>query len=240
MKRPMKILALSLLTFTAAPALAQSAVATETAPRLPYTVSADAETQWHLDRSYRLFGTSRSDSVGGISASVQVGRLAGGTLEVGAGYHSNNTNGVWAGQNEARLEEKTPSLSALLRWSPHRWLEPHVRLSADITRAQLRLTLGNGRILEDQQWAPAGSAGAGLRLRTGTLTTGLGGGKLGVAGAIIIEGGFRVGAPYSFDVATPAPADEKVAGDRIPAASTQVGNLERMQPYLRLSFALLI
>jgi hypothetical protein len=235
--------ALALLPLTwlaAAPALAQPAVATQPSSQLPYTLSIDAETQWHLDRNYRLFGADRADSVGGFSASVQLSRLAGGTLELGAGYHYNTSRGTWAAANEASLDEYTPSLSALLRWAPYRWLEPHVRVAAEITRANLTLTMSNGRYLEDSVWAPAGSAGLGLRLRTGVLTTGLRNGTLGVAGALIIEGGFRMGVPYTFDVSSPAPADRKLADDRIPTSSTSVGTLERSQPYLRLSFALLI
>jgi len=231
-------LALSLLAST--PALAQTTVADQPAPRLPFTFSIDAETQWHLDRSYRIFGTDRADSVGGVSASMQLRRVAGGMLELGAGYHSNTSRGVFAAENEAKLEEKTPSLSALLRWAPYRWLEPHLRVAAEVTNAQLHLTMNNGRSMQDEVWSPAGSAGLGLRLRTGTLTTGLQGGKLGLAGALIVEGGFRLGAPFTFDVAPPAPGDKKLADDRIPAASTPVGTLDRAQPYLRISFALLI
>jgi hypothetical protein len=232
-------LALTLSLLAAAPALAQPTVATKVEPKVPITFSIDAETRWRLDRGYRVLGTDRADSVGGVSLSVQVRRLAGGMLEVGAGYHTNTSSGTWAGENLIKLEERTPSLSALLRWSPRRWLEPHVRLAADVTQAKLRLTLP-ARALEDELWSPGGSAGAGLRLRTPALTTGLAGGKLGIAAALIIEGGFRVGAPLSFDVAPPAPADQKVADDLTPASRTSLGDLGRAQPYLRLSFALLI
>ena len=239
MKR-LVLLVLTLPLLAAGPALAEPQLSTRPELRLPLTLSIDTETQWRVDDNYRLFGTDRSTNPGGISASLQVGRLAGGTLELGAGYHGNTSTGTFAAQNQAQLEERTPSVSALLRWPLHRWLEPHLRLAADITHAKLGLTLGTGTLLEDAVWSPGGSAGAGLRLRTGALSTSLNGGKLGIAGAFIIEGGFHVGAPYSFDVSSPKPANEKLANDRIPAGSTPLGSLGRAQPYLRLSFALLI
>jgi hypothetical protein len=237
----MKCLALTLVLLAAAPALAEPGVSTRPELLLPVTVSLDVETQWHLDDSYRLFGTDRTPTHSGLSASLQAGRLAGGRLELGAGLHGNTSTAAFAGQNEAQLEERTPSLTALLRWSPYRWLEPHLRVAADLTRARLRLTVSNSATtLEDTVWSPGASAGAGLRLRTGTMTTALNGGRFGIAGALIIEGGFHLGVPYTFSASAPRPGDEKLANDRIPAASTPLGNLGRAQPYLRLSFALLI
>ena len=241
MKPPVKRLALPLVLLAAGPALAEPRISTRPEPQLLVTVSLDVETQWHLDRSYRLLGTDRTPTHSGLSASLQAGRLAGGRLELGAGFHGNTSTGPFAGQNEAQLEERTPSLSALLRWSPYRWLEPHLRVAADLTRAKLRLAMSNSATtLEDTAWSPGGSAGVGLRLRTGTLSTALNGGRLGIAGAVIIEGGFHLGLPYAFDVSSPKPSDEKLANDRIPAGSTPLGDLGRAQPYLRLSFALLI
>jgi hypothetical protein len=238
----MKRLALALSLFAATPALAEPVVATQAPPlRLPLTISLDADTQWHLDRSYRLFGTGRTDTAGGVSATLQVRRVAGAMLEVGAGLHGRESGrAVWGGVNQAELSELTPSLSALLRWPMHRWVEPHVRLTADVTHASLDLTMGNGLKLGDDVWVAGGSAGAGLRLRTSALSTGLAGGKLGIAFALAVEGGFHVGAPYSFNVAPPKPADDKIANDRIPATATSIGNFGRSQPYLRLSLSLLI
>jgi hypothetical protein len=237
----MNCLIVTLVMLAGGPALAEPQVSARPEPRLRVTVSLDVETQWHLDQSYRLFGTDRTATQSGISASLQVGRLAGGMLELGAGFHGRSSTAAFEGQNEAKLDEGTPSLSALLRWAPYRWLEPHLRVAGDLTRAKLRLATSNSATaLEDTVWSPGGSAGLGLRLRTGTLMTALNGGKLGLAGALIIEGGFHLGVPYSFAVSPPAPSDQKLANDRIPAGRTPLGDLGRAQPYLRLSFALLI
>jgi hypothetical protein len=242
MRAPRKRLALTLVMLAAGPALAEPQVSARPEPPSRLTASLDVETQWHLDQSYRLFGTDRTATQSGVSASLVAGHLAGGLLELGAGFHGHTSAAPFnAGQNQAHLEEYTPSLSALLRWAPYRWLEPHLRLAADLTRAQLRLTVSNSAtVLEDTVWSPGGSAGVGLRLRTGRLATALNGGRMGIAGALIIEGGFHLGVPYSFSVSPPTPSDEKLANDGIPAGSTPLGDLGRAQPYLRLSFALLI
>jgi hypothetical protein len=232
----------ALLSLLATPALAQTTLVEQPSapPRLPLTLSVDAHRQWHLDRSYRLFGTQRSDVTGGISAALQVRRLAGGFLDLGAGIHWSSYNARWEQGNDAERDEVTPSLSAVLRWPVHRLIEPQVRVAGDLTRATLRLTMADGGVLEAGRWSPGASVGAGLRLRTPVVKTALGAGTVGFAGALIIEGGMHVGAPISFDLARQVPADKKLADDRIPAANVPVGDLGRTEPYLRISFALLI
>lgn len=225
----------------ATPALAQPTVsAPAPEPKLPLTLSVDSHLQWHQDRSYRLFGTDRTGAAGGLSAALEVRRLGRGILDLGAGLHGGGGSSRGGEIGETDLSLLTPSLSATLRWPVGRWLQPQVRVAADLTWARLRLTMGEGSVLEDRAWSPGASAGAGLRLQTPTMSTGLRGGTWGLAVALIVEGGMHVGAPLSFQVARPKPADEKVAADRIPAASVPVGDLGRVEPYLRISLALAI
>jgi hypothetical protein len=235
----MKTLALLSLLITA-PALAQTTVTARPEPRAPFTLSIDTQRQWHRDQSYRLFGTRRSDLDQGLSATVEVGRVGRGLLDVGAGVQWSDATATWGGGNEAKRDQITPLLSAALRWPVHRWFQPHLRVAGDLTRAHLRLTTNEGGVFEDRLWSPGGSVGAGFRLTTGTLSTALRGGGLGFAAALVFEGGMHVGAPLSFDVARPTPADKKVAADQIPAASVPVGDLGRTEPYLRISLALSI
>jgi hypothetical protein len=242
MKRSvLTVVALAAVIFAwAAPASAQPTVqAQPEAPRLPLTFSVDMHRQWHLDRGYRLFSGDRSNGDGGVSVLYDVRRLGSGTLSLGAGLHGNDLTGTVASAHEADLGLLTASLSALLRFSPYRWLEPHVRLAGDLTRGDFGFTTSEGIKFSDHALSPGASLGAGLRLRTGTITTALGKG-LGLAGALIVEGGFHYGAPLSFDLSPPRPSDEKVASDRIPSSPVSIGSLGTSQPYLRISFALLL
>jgi hypothetical protein len=234
----MRTLTIALLSLLATPALAQTVVERPAEPRLPLTLGIDVQTQWHVDRSYRLFGTSRADAGAGLSAALQVAQLGRGRLDLGAGVQWSSETATWEQNNDARRSQVTPSLAAVLRWRVHRWFEPHLRVACDATRATLRLTTGDGVRYEDAVWVPGASAGAGFRLRTSPITMALGGRAF--AGALIVEGGFHVGPPLSFDLQREAPADKKLAADRIPAAATSVGDLGRTEPYLRISFALLI
>jgi hypothetical protein len=220
----------------AATASAQPTLIAQPDLRHPLTLSVDVEPQWQRDRSYDHF--KHDDPDRGVSALLEVARLARGTLSLGAGLHGNDlANGGPAAPDIGFL---VPSVSALLRWSPHRWIEPHVRLSADLTHAHLTLDLRDGNIYEDSRWSAGGSAGAGLRLRTGTLATALNGGRLGLTGALIVEGGVHLGQPLSFEVTRRTPADARIAADRLPASSTRIGDLGRSHAYLRISFALLL
>jgi hypothetical protein len=236
----MKRLVLVLLLASGAARATENVVA-QPAPRLPLQLSLDVDTAWHLDSSYRLFSADRSDASGGVSVALDVHRLARGTLAVGAGLHGGSDDAsLYQGDLQATLDVSTPSLFATLRWPVRRWLQPHVRLAVDGTWGKLVITPGDGNALVGHAFSPGGSAGAGFSLRTGTLTTALRGGTLGLAGAFIVEGGFHLGAPLNFDLTRQRPADDKLANDRLPAGSTGVGDLGRSQPYLRLSFALLI
>jgi hypothetical protein len=238
---PIRTTTFALLSLLATSARAEPTVVSGPAEaRLPLTLSIDAHRQWHVDQSYRLFGTRRSDVDPGLSASLEVARFARTRLDLGAGVQWSDDTATWEQTSQAERDQVTPSLSAALRWSVHRWFEPHLRVAGDVTRAKLKVTMSDGAVLEDALWAPGGSIGAGFRLRTGAVRTAPRAGGLAIAGAFIVEGGVHVGSPLSFDLARPSPADKKLAADRIPAASVPVGSLGRTEPYLRLSFALLI
>jgi hypothetical protein len=235
----MKRLVLVLL-MTSATARVAEVAATPASDHVPLLLSLDAETVWHLDPSYRLFSSDRSDTGGGASFRYDVRRLLRGTLAIGAGLHgSSNSTRVLEGQN-AELSIFTPSLSAVMHWPVHRWLEPELRVAVDASWTKMSLSTIDGASLSGRAFSPGASAGAGLILRTSSLATALRGGTLGLAGAFIIEGGFHVGTPLDFDLARSRPADDKLANDQLPTGSTAIGTLGRSQPYLRLSFALLI
>jgi hypothetical protein len=241
MKRSLFVPCLALALLLGANSIAGAAEMLVTQPpplRTPLSLSLDLDTQWRLDPSYRLFSGDRSETIGGVSATWDLRRLAGGTLVLGGGWHGGSNHASWAGGQEAALTVAGPSLSAALRWSPLRWLEPQVRLAADLARGHVRLTTSDGAAYEASAWSPGGSLGAGLRLRTGAKPINTG--TLGIGLALTVEGGFHLGTPMSFDVARQHPAGDDTAADRLPAAATPVGNLGRSHPYLRISFALLI
>jgi hypothetical protein len=240
----MKRLVPSLLFFllvTAGTARAAETVVAQPAPALPFQLSLDAETVWHLDRGYRVFSSDRSDAGGGYSAALDVARVARGTLAVGAGLQGGGAEqGLYQGQLRAKLDLLTPAIFATLRWPVHRWFQPHLRVAADGTWAKLSLTPADGQTLSGRDFSPGASAGLGFSLRTSALRTAIRNGTVGLAAALIFEGGFHVGAPLGFEVTRNRPTDDKLANDRLPAGSTAVGDLGRSQPYLRISFALLI
>jgi hypothetical protein len=236
MKR--SLLASCLALLLGAPTIARAAevVVAQPAPRrTPLALSLDIDTQWRRDPSYRLFSGERGDTNGGLSATWDLRRLARGTLVVGAGWSGGSNHSTPTGAQHATLSVSSPSLSAALRWSPSRWLEPHVRLALDLSHGQLGLTAGEGSAYQGSAWSPGAALGAGLRLRTGAQP--LGRGTLGIGVALGIEGGFHLGMPMKFDVTRQRPAGQ---ADLIPAQATPVGDLGRSHPYLRVSLTLLI
>jgi hypothetical protein len=223
----------ALLAATPAAAGAQPELTAAPPPALPVAVSLDLETTWRLDPGYRLFSSDRAVGGGGISVSYDVLRGAS-RLALALGYHGQSSSNDWSSGGQVGLEVRSGSLSALLRWPLARWLEPQLRLAGDLSRGKFSM-VASGISLADSSWSAGASAGAGLRLRTGTARILMmpGDGLFALAG--IIEGGFHIGQPLSFDVrrqAAPAP------DDRIAAPATSLGSLGRSYPYLRLSAAL--
>jgi hypothetical protein len=216
-----------LLALTPAPELAAGAP-----PALPVAVSLDLETIWRLDGGYRVFSDRRAASRGGASLSYDVTRGPGPRLALALGYHGESETGSFAGLGEAGLTVGSGSLSALLRWPLSSWLEPHLRLAADLSRANLTIDAGS-MSMADADWSAGASAGAGVRLRSGTTRIWSMPGNGLFALALIVEGGFHVGQPLSLELRRQNPSS-----DRITPATTPVGQLGRSHPYLRLSLAL--
>jgi hypothetical protein len=201
------------------------------------TASLDLETSWRLDQGYRLLSSSRTASKAGVSLSYDVTRATGAPrLALGLGYQGESSNGNWVNGRGIGLDVASGSLSAALRWPILAWLEPQLRVAADLTRAHLSIESRESALV-DSAWSAGASAGAGVRLRTGTarIVSMPGNGLFALAG--IIEGGFHVGQPLSFAAGRQAPP-ATTPDDRISAAPVMLGSLGRSYPYLRLSVAL--
>jgi hypothetical protein len=236
---------------TAAPP-AVSAPAPARSP-LRFSLSVDAINEWHLDSSYAIFSRKRHVVTAGGTVTADVVRMGRSTLALGLGFHGDELSAPWAGDggsspfadrsgsHQAQLQTYTGTLSALLRWELHPWLQPHMRLAADGTWGRFKLSASDGTALDDESFSPGVAAGAGFRLRTHTIGTNLQGrgGNLGFALGLTVEGGFHFGTPLSFEMARSKPADDKLAADQLPGPKVAVGDFGRSQPYLRFSFALL-
>ena len=227
---------LAVLALVPAAAAAPPELTAAPPPRLPVALSLDLETTWRLDQGYRLFSSSRTASKTGVSLSYDVTRAAGAPLlALGVGYHGESSNGDWA-NGRVGLDVASGSLSAALRWPVLSWLEPQLRVAADLTRARFWIESREAALV-DSAWSAGASAGAGLRLRTGTARIAAMPGRARFALAGIIEGGFHVGQPLSFAARRQATVTTPT-DDRISAAPVTLGSLGRSYPYLRLSLAL--
>lgn len=224
-------------------------------PRVPLQLAVDLDTLWRLDHGYRLFSTSRTASAAGVSAAYDVSRLgARGTLALVAGWQSESSEtgggavagddprggaAVASGPTHASFGADVASVGAVLRYRVLPWFEPHARVAVGGAWGDVAVTLSDGTRWSGHAWSPQASAGAGFRLRTTAARLGNLPGKPALAGAVAAEGGFIAGAPMSFSVRPPAPADAKVARDQIALAPVDIGKLDRSHPYLRLTLALL-
>jgi hypothetical protein len=217
-----------------APQPAAPELAASVPPVIPFALALDLETVWRLDQGYRLLGSARTADRSGVTLSYDVTRVGAGTFALALGYHGESQAGTWAGGNDAALSVKSWSASAILRWGVTTWLESQLRIAGDLSSGELTLRAG-ASALDDSVRSLGASAGAGLRLRSGTarIVALPGNGLFALAG--LIEGGFHAGQPLSFAA---LPAGGAAPDDRLPAPAVPLGHLGRSYPYLRLSVAL--
>lgn len=243
----------------AQPAIATTPPAAPAPAAPPLQVALDMDSVWRLDSSYRLLSTSRTATAVGVSLAYDVARLGGGgTLAATAGWQSESaggdpgrggvpgddgpspaTAGTSGAVERASFQASVVTAGVVARWRLTRWLEPLARVTAGGAWGKLDMGLSDGTRWIGHAFSPQVAAGAGLRVHTAPSRLGALPGQPQIAAAAAVEGGFIAGAPMSFALAPPAPAQPTAAGPALATGTADVGRLGRAQPYLRVTFALL-
>jgi hypothetical protein len=153
-------------------------------------------------------------------------------VELGWATERESSDALMGGMLSTDLYTHAVHGGVQLRYTPHDWIEPQLRLvgGGEFWKAHLRFR----KIprVEHVEVAPFGAATLGVLLRTpaGQLGKELGSASLGV----LVEGGYALVAPYEM------PLEVDDGESAIPVDRPDLGDLDRSGPLLRISAVLRI
>jgi hypothetical protein len=153
--------------------------------------------------------------------------LAGG---LGVEIESAENDGLFGGALQSELTAVVPYATAVLRYVPTDWLQPHVRLSGGAQVADVELQFGSDKYA-DEDVLPFGSLGAGITLRSFTRTFETRRGRFAALSlGLMLEGGYALVAPLGVTLDGGGPAK----GD-ITLIESELGEITRSGPFFRSS-----
>jgi hypothetical protein len=198
------------------------------------------DTVWNTSRSFDLFSHDDVARQPGIAADLTVWRS--GSLSVGAGLGwgalSENDVGLFNGAVEsAEIESQSFYADVALRYEVWSFFEPHARLAGGLSFVDLSMKTDDGVRFEDDGGAPFhsvlspfASVGAGFTLKTMDRMLETRSGRLSTAAlGLAVEGGYTLASPVDFALL------ERDAGGRIDLEASDLGDVERSGPYVRVA-----
>lgn len=208
---------------------------TSNAARSPWSASVEIGPAWHVDVSHQTFraGTT-APPVGGLNFGRDLVHL-GSRLTLGAelGWRTESSSGYVRQAFDTRLATQQLQLAVSLRVELTSWFTPYARVAGGASYLDASITDDSNTSLTATAWTPYGSAGAGVLLTGGRWFDGIGLHTLRVA--LAVEGGYQLAMPATLMASTPAPANERLAADRIATRSVSLGTLDPSAAYLRFS-----
>lgn len=213
--------------------------ATATAPTrpVPFTVAVEIQSLYGRSSAQRLFSGGGTQATAGLSASYDLVRPGERfTVALGAGWLYEENSNLFGSGDHADLETNSLFAMATARYAIFSWLEPQVRLSANVAESRARLGLADGTTLRGDDMSYGAGLGGGFRLRTNLIRLRIG--LPDVAFSATFEGGYAFGSKLGLRLSPPRPDDDALASDRIPGASVGLGTLDRSRPYFRTALAM--
>jgi hypothetical protein len=201
--------------------------------RAHFHASLQADTHWYTDPSFDFFSSRDASTAPGITLGYGVD--LGGDLvivpELAWSGNADSESSLFGGViSEATLSTNRYSAGASVRYELLSFLDPHIRLSAGVTAAEVAIDTLTGSIEQDETLF-SGTLGAGFTVHTPAGVLGRRRFMSGVILGLTAEGGYTLESPMEVSSRT---TDK---GGRIPITESSLGKVERSAPYLRIAGA---
>jgi hypothetical protein len=222
-------------------ALPEDTGARDRGPAQPIVnLALNLDTVWNTSRSFDLFSDDDVARQIGLSGDFIVWRSGALSIAPGLGWGSlsESDTGLFNGAVEsAELESQSFYADLALRYEVWSFLEPHARLAGGLSFVDLLMRTNDGVRFEDDGGAPFHSVlspfvsvGAGFTLKTMDRMLETRSGRLSTAAlGLAVEGGYTLATPVDFALLEPD------AGGRIDLRASELGDVERSGPYLRVA-----
>jgi hypothetical protein len=191
------------------------------------------ELPWHTEQAFDLFSANDVGQRYGLWATYDLLALGESTfLAAGAGFdvEQMEVDNLFAGSLDTELSAVVLYGTAVVRYVPVDWLQPHARLSLGGQFVRSRLAFGDNTYQNDGD-LPFGSLGAGFTLRTPTrLFESRRGEMASLSFGIMVEGGYALVSALEMKVDGRGPDDRDIA-----LIESDIEDLDRSGPFMRMS-----
>lgn len=191
------------------------------------------ELPWHTEPAFDLFSDNDVGQRFGLWATYDVLSLGESTiLAAGAGFDVEQMeDNLFAGSLDTELSAVVLYGTAILRYVPVDWLQPHARLSVGGQLVRSRLAFGDNAYQNDGD-LPFGSLSAGFTLRTPTrMFESRRGDMAALSFGIMVEAGYALVSALEMKVDGRGPDDRDIS-----LIESDLEDLDRSGPFIRLSF----
>ncbi len=196
-------------------------------------VAVSLETPWNHDIGFDLFSDDDVSTRFGLWATYDLLAIHDDVfVAAGAGvdFESLDENDLLSGQLNTDLDAVIGYATAVVRYVPVAWLQPHVRLSGGAERVIVKLDFAGERF-RDEGTLPFASLGAGITLRSPTrMFESRRGTFAALSFGLMIEGGYALVSPLQVTLDGEGPAERDIALEE-----SELGELERSGPFMRVS-----
>lgn len=196
-------------------------------------VAVSLETPWNHDIGFDLFSDDDVSTRFGLWATYDLLAIHDDVfVAAGAGvdFESLDENNLLSGQLSTDLDAVIGYATAVVRYVPVAWLQPHVRLSGGAERVIVKLDFAGERF-RDEGTLPFASLGAGITLRSPTrMFESRRGTFAALSFGLMIEGGYALVSPLQVTLDGEGPAERDIALEE-----SELGELERSGPFMRVS-----
>lgn len=196
-------------------------------------VGLSIELPWHTEHNFDLFSSNDIGERFGLWATYDVLSLGERAfVAAGAGFdvESIESKNLLGGALDTTLTATVLYGTAVARYVPTDWIQPHVRLSAGAQLVRSELAFGDVAFRNNGD-LPFGSLGAGFTLRSPTRLFESSRGELAsLSVGVMIEGGYTLAQPLEMKVDGSGPDDRDIA-----LIESDLGELDRSGPFMRIS-----
>jgi len=196
-------------------------------------VGLSMELPWHTESAFDLFSENDVGQRYGLWATYDVLALGESAfVAAGAGFdvEQMEVEDLFASSLDTELSAVVLYGTAVLRYVPVDWLQPHARLSLGGQFVRSRLAFGDNTYQNDGD-LPFGSLGAGFTLRTPTrLFESRRGDMAALSFGIMIEGGYALVSTLEMKVDGRGPDDRDIT-----LIESDLEDLDRSGPFMRMS-----
>jgi hypothetical protein len=196
-------------------------------------VGLSLELPWHTESTFDLFSENDVGQRYGLWATYDLLALGESAfLAAGAGFdvEQMEVDNLFASSLDTELSAVVLYGTAVVRYVPMDWLQPHARLSLGGQFVRSRLSFGDAYYQNDGD-LPFGSLGAGFTLRTPTrLFESRRGEMASLSFGIMVEGGYALVSALEMKVDGHGPDDRDIA-----LIESDIEDLDRSGPFMRMS-----